>query len=169
MHARTRMHVAGLMLAIHMPSTSENGFVWVQVYLNGKHLPIKSFQDYVGLYLKDKDTPRVYEKVNDRWEICICASEGQFQQVRSSHHLASCPVSSSMIKSSFMKAQISNSLRGAGQLCQFHLHCQGRHACEPCCGPNHQVRELPPRILFQDCHQGCVRLQDICLQNINMT
>ncbi|CAL8463907.1 g3442 [Coccomyxa elongata] len=53
----------------------------VKVYLNGSKLPIKSFQDYVGLYLKDKDTPRVYEKVNDRWEICICASEGQFQQV----------------------------------------------------------------------------------------
>lgn len=53
-----------------------------QVYLNGERLPIKSFQDYVALYLKDKETPRVYERISDRWEICICASEGQFQQVR---------------------------------------------------------------------------------------
>ena len=58
-----------------------------QVYLSGKLLPVKSFQDYVGLYLRDKDTPRVYEKVNERWEICICASEGQFQQVRTSFTL----------------------------------------------------------------------------------
>ena len=51
--------------------------------LNGQRLPIKSFKDYVDLYVKDKEAPRVHEKVNDRWEICICASEGQFQQVRS--------------------------------------------------------------------------------------
>ena len=51
--------------------------------LNGQRLPIKSFKDYVDLYVKDKEAPRVHEKVNDRWEICICASEGQFQQVQS--------------------------------------------------------------------------------------
>ena len=37
----------------------------------------------MDLYVRDKDAPRVHERVNDRWEICICASEGQFQQVRS--------------------------------------------------------------------------------------
>ncbi len=66
---------------------------YLQVYLNGSKLPIKSFQDYVGLYLKDKDTPRVYEKVNDRWEICICASEGQFQQVKEHVFQACCMLS----------------------------------------------------------------------------
>lgn len=54
----------------------------LQVFLNGQRLPIKSFKDYVDLYVKDKDAPRVHERVNDRWEIIICASEGQFQQVR---------------------------------------------------------------------------------------
>ena len=58
----------------------------LQVFLNGQRLPIKSFKDYVDLYVKDKDAPRVHERVNDRWEVCICASEGQFQQV---HHLPS--------------------------------------------------------------------------------
>ena len=54
----------------------------LQVFLNGQRLPIKSFKDYVDLYVKDKEAPRVHERVNDRWEIIICASEGQFQQVR---------------------------------------------------------------------------------------
>ena len=53
----------------------------LQVVLNGQRLPIKSFKDYVDLYVKDKEAPRVHERVNDRWEVCICASEGQFQQV----------------------------------------------------------------------------------------
>ena len=53
-----------------------------QVYLNGQRLPINCFKDYVDLYVKDREAPRVHERVNDRWEICICASEGQFQQVR---------------------------------------------------------------------------------------
>ena len=54
---------------------------YAQVYLNGQRLPINCFKDYVDLYVKDKEAPRVHERVNDRWEICICASEGQFQQV----------------------------------------------------------------------------------------
>lgn len=53
-----------------------------QVLLDGQRLPIKSFKDYVDLYVKDKEAPRVHEKINDRWEVCICASEGQFQQAR---------------------------------------------------------------------------------------
>jgi hypothetical protein len=52
-----------------------------QVFFNGARLPIKGFQDYVGLYLRDPAAPRVYERVNARWEVCVCASEGQFQQV----------------------------------------------------------------------------------------
>ena len=52
--------------------------------LNGTKLPVKAFQDYVDLYLgpKDNAVPRVYEKVNDRWEIVVSTTEGQFNQVR---------------------------------------------------------------------------------------
>lgn len=53
----------------------------MQVFFNGARLPVKSFQDYVALYLKDQDAPRVYERVSERWEVCVSASEGQFQQV----------------------------------------------------------------------------------------
>ena len=55
------------------------------MYLNGQRLPISCFKDYVDLYVKDREAPRVHERVNDRWEICVCASEGQFQQVRCRH------------------------------------------------------------------------------------
>ncbi|KAG7578464.1 C-terminal associated domain of TOPRIM [Arabidopsis thaliana x Arabidopsis arenosa] len=61
----------------------------VKVELNGKQIPVKSFTDYVDLYLSaanksraDADPlPRLTEKVNDRWEVCVSLSEGQFQQV----------------------------------------------------------------------------------------
>ncbi|KAK3287336.1 hypothetical protein CYMTET_5151 [Cymbomonas tetramitiformis] len=53
-----------------------------KVYLNGKMVPVRTFKDYVNLYLKDKtEAPVIYEQVNDRWEICVSVSEGQFQQV----------------------------------------------------------------------------------------
>lgn len=49
--------------------------------LNGSKLPVKTFQDYVNLYL-GPGTQRVYEKLGDRWEVCISlAEQGQFQQV----------------------------------------------------------------------------------------
>ena len=58
----------------------------VKVTLNGERIPIKGFSDYVDMYLgpspKDGGPPRVYEKVNDRWEVCISVSDGSFQQVR---------------------------------------------------------------------------------------
>ena len=54
----------------------------VQVFLNGERLPIKSFQQYVGLYIANKEAPRVYERISDRWEVCVLASEGQFHQAR---------------------------------------------------------------------------------------
>ncbi|XP_011621441.1 DNA topoisomerase 2 isoform X2 [Amborella trichopoda] len=59
----------------------------VKVELNGKRLPVKSFVDYVDLYVKSasearpEPLPRIVEKVNNRWEICVSLSEGQFQQV----------------------------------------------------------------------------------------
>ncbi|OVA19386.1 DNA topoisomerase II [Macleaya cordata] len=86
----------------------------VKVELNGQRVPVKSFLDYVNLYVQSasKNRPdslprfvsdkfesthsnlfpfrilkqfdfsnRITEKVNDRWEICVSLSEGQFQQV----------------------------------------------------------------------------------------
>ncbi|KAK6933820.1 DNA topoisomerase, type IIA, domain A [Dillenia turbinata] len=59
----------------------------VKVELNGQRVPVKSFLDYVNLYLqtasknRPEPLPRIAEKVNDRWEICVSLSEGQFQQV----------------------------------------------------------------------------------------
>ncbi|PSS24455.1 DNA topoisomerase [Actinidia chinensis var. chinensis] len=59
----------------------------VKVELNGQRVPVKSFLDYVNLYLQSASKarpdplPRITEKVNERWEICVSISEGQFQQV----------------------------------------------------------------------------------------
>ncbi|OWM78385.1 DNA topoisomerase 2 [Punica granatum] len=60
----------------------------VKVELNGKRVPVKTFGEYVGLYLAsasknrpESSLPRIEEAVNDRWEVCVSLSEGQFQQV----------------------------------------------------------------------------------------
>ena len=45
----------------------------LNVSLNGKKLNIKSFDKYCGLYL-NKDEKHIYEKIHDRWEICISVS-----------------------------------------------------------------------------------------------
>ena len=57
--------------------------MWSQVVLNGQALPIKSFQEYCELYLGDKlkGGPREYLRVNERWEVCVAPTDGQFQQV----------------------------------------------------------------------------------------
>ncbi|XP_049538029.1 DNA topoisomerase 2 [Anopheles darlingi] len=59
----------------------------VAVYLNGSRVPVKSFKDYVDLFLKDaKDdvggqVKMCYESVNERWEVAVAISERGFQQV----------------------------------------------------------------------------------------
>ncbi|CAM8927292.1 unnamed protein product [Rhodiola kirilowii] len=59
----------------------------VKVELNGQRVPVDSFLGYVDLFLKSaaksrtEPLPRITEKVNDRWEVCVSLSEGQFQQV----------------------------------------------------------------------------------------
>ncbi|KAI3440827.1 DNA topoisomerase 2 [Psidium guajava] len=60
----------------------------VKVELNGKRVPVKTFAEYVGLYLKSASKnrpecslPRIEETVNERWEVCVSLSDGQFQQV----------------------------------------------------------------------------------------
>lgn len=63
-----------------------------QVFLNGERLPIKGFMEYVDMYLPDKSVPRIHERVNDRWEVVVAATSGQFQQAISlPKH---CPMSS---------------------------------------------------------------------------
>ena len=53
----------------------------VAVSLNGARLPVASFADYVGLYASLDGAPRVWERVNDRWEVCMTVSDGAFAQV----------------------------------------------------------------------------------------
>ncbi|GAB4832574.1 DNA topoisomerase 2 [Ancistrocladus abbreviatus] len=57
----------------------------VKVELNGKKIPVKSFQDYIDLYLQTKTTedrkPPRFLFTEKRWEICVSVSDGQFQQV----------------------------------------------------------------------------------------
>lgn len=94
-----------------------------KVYLNGEKLPIKGFSDYVNLYLAGKDaSQRCYEKVNDRWEICIAVSEGQFQQARPAASVSPAPHPR------------------AGELCEQHQHGQGRHSREHGCRQRGRVR-----------------------------
>ncbi|XP_050072339.1 DNA topoisomerase 2 [Anopheles maculipalpis] len=59
----------------------------VTVFLNGQRVPIKTFKDYVDLFLKDStdelggQVKICYEAVNDRWEVAVAISERGFQQV----------------------------------------------------------------------------------------
>jgi len=71
----------------------------VKVVLNGERVPVRSFAEYVDLYLGPAPgkggaadgagaagaaaaaVPRVIERVGARWEVCVAATEGQFQQV----------------------------------------------------------------------------------------
>jgi DNA topoisomerase-2 len=56
----------------------------VSIYLNDKKLPIKNFEKYIELYIgsNKKEVPRVFETVNDRWEIGACTSpSGSFQHI----------------------------------------------------------------------------------------
>ncbi|SPQ99888.1 unnamed protein product (mitochondrion) [Plasmodiophora brassicae] len=55
----------------------------VKVYLNGERLPVKTFKDYVGLYLPEHPDKqdRVFDASNDRWQIAVAVSDGTFEQV----------------------------------------------------------------------------------------
>ncbi|CCE62443.1 hypothetical protein TPHA_0C02900 [Tetrapisispora phaffii CBS 4417] len=70
----------------------------INVYLNGNHLKIKTFKNYIELYLKSLEKKRqidngedasvqaniptiLYERINDRWEVGFAASDISFQQV----------------------------------------------------------------------------------------
>ncbi|XP_012256449.2 DNA topoisomerase 2 isoform X2 [Athalia rosae] len=59
----------------------------VQVYLNGTKIPVKSFKDYVDLFVKGKEDDIgnalkvVYENCGPRWEVAITLSDKGFQQM----------------------------------------------------------------------------------------
>jgi DNA topoisomerase-2 len=59
----------------------------VAVHLNGTKLPVKSFKNYVKLCTKSLEQKFgssrqiAHLTVNDRWDVAICASDGQFEQV----------------------------------------------------------------------------------------
>ena len=55
----------------------------VEVKYNDEVLQVKSFQDYIDLYIGSKtETPRIYEEANERWEYAIClAPKEEFTQV----------------------------------------------------------------------------------------
>lgn len=72
------------------------GTARVRVVLNGQMLKIKSFKDYVQMYMASRKTndeepepegPQkpadrvVHEIINDRWEVCITCSTRGFQQI----------------------------------------------------------------------------------------
>ena len=55
----------------------------VSVFMNGKKLIVKSFENYINLYIgMKKDYKRVYQRFNDRWEVAVCKSPSdKFQQI----------------------------------------------------------------------------------------
>ncbi len=71
----------------------------VEVHLNEQKLSVRSFEQYVDYYLKNakkqfakvgdenesgeeaEDLPKIFERINDRWEVCVSMSDGQFQQI----------------------------------------------------------------------------------------
>ena len=55
----------------------------VNVYFNDKKINIKDFEKYTDLFLDTKTIqPRIYEKVNDRWEVVVAISKtGTFEQI----------------------------------------------------------------------------------------
>ena len=52
----------------------------LNVYLNGKKIPVKDFKSYLALF-EGITPPAAYEKVGERWEIGISPSDGAFQQI----------------------------------------------------------------------------------------
>nr|NVI79311.1 topoisomerase 2 [Cucujiformia] len=59
----------------------------VKVFLNGSRVPVKSFKDYIDLFIKDKEDDLgntlkvVHEQAGERWEIGVTISDRGFQQI----------------------------------------------------------------------------------------
>lgn len=56
----------------------------VNIYLNGEKLEYKNFEKYVNMFLGDdkQEIVRVYEKIDDRWEVIVAMSKtGTFEHI----------------------------------------------------------------------------------------
>jgi DNA topoisomerase-2 len=56
----------------------------VDIYLNEQKIDCKNFEKYVDLYIgssRNGGQPRVYEQVNERWEVALTYSDEGFKQV----------------------------------------------------------------------------------------
>ena len=55
----------------------------VKVKFNGDLVPVRTFEQYVNLYIGEKaEAPRVYEQANERWEYAVCLTpHDEFTQV----------------------------------------------------------------------------------------
>ena len=55
----------------------------VKVKYNGELIPVKNFEQYIGMYIGDKnETPRVYEENGNRWEYAVALTPAnEFVQV----------------------------------------------------------------------------------------
>jgi DNA topoisomerase-2 len=55
----------------------------VKVKFNNELIPIKTFEDYVNMYVgKKSETKRIYERCNERWEYSVCLTPlDEFAQV----------------------------------------------------------------------------------------
>jgi DNA topoisomerase-2 len=53
----------------------------VRVHLNGEELAVRGFKEYAALYRQEGEPALAHERVNDRWEVAVGASDGAFQHV----------------------------------------------------------------------------------------
>lgn len=56
----------------------------IQIWLNGAKVPVRGFEKYMELYVgsNKKETPRVFEQVNERWAVGACTSpDGTFRHI----------------------------------------------------------------------------------------
>ncbi len=55
----------------------------VKVKFNNQVINLKSFENYIDMYIGDKNrAARIYDKINDRWEICVALSPlDEFTQI----------------------------------------------------------------------------------------
>lgn len=73
----------------------------VKVFLNGNKISVKSFKEYVDLYVKGKDDDTgsplkiVYENCGPRWEVALTLSDKGFQQMSFVNSIATTKVGKS--------------------------------------------------------------------------
>jgi DNA topoisomerase-2 len=53
----------------------------VKVFLNDEYIPIKSFEDYVNMYLSDDENTMKLNFKSDRWNIVLSNSGGSFEHI----------------------------------------------------------------------------------------